>query len=45
LEEAGLLVAKPTKIPMEADLVLTSAGNSPLHEPARYRRLVGKLIT
>jgi hypothetical protein len=44
LEEAGLLGAKPTKIPMEADLVLTPAGSSPLHEPARYRRLVGKLI-
>ncbi|KAI5350419.1 hypothetical protein L3X38_003310 [Prunus dulcis] len=44
LEEAGLLGAKPTKVPMEADLVLTHAGSSSLHEPARYRRLVGKLI-
>ncbi|CAL2255816.1 unnamed protein product [Prunus armeniaca] len=44
LEEAGLLGAKPTKVPMEADLVLTLAGSSSLHEPARYIRLVGKLI-
>jgi len=44
LEEVGLLGAKPTKIPMKANLVLTPAGSSPLHEPVRYRRLVGKLI-
>ncbi|CAL9004474.1 unnamed protein product [Prunus brigantina] len=33
LEEAGLLGAKPTKVPMEADLVLTPTGSSSLHEP------------
>ena len=44
MEEVGLLGAKPTKIPMKANLVLTPAGSSPLHEPVRYRRLVGKLI-
>jgi len=44
LEEAGLLGAKPMKVPMEADLVLTPTGSSSLHEPAKYRRLVGKLI-
>ncbi|XP_016651535.1 PREDICTED: uncharacterized mitochondrial protein AtMg00810-like [Prunus mume] len=44
LEEAGLLGAKPTKVPIVADLVLTPAGSSSLHEPATYRRLVGKLI-
>ncbi|CAL8170050.1 unnamed protein product [Prunus armeniaca] len=43
-EEAGLLGAKPTKVPMETDLVLTPAGSSSLHKPATYRRLVGKLI-
>jgi hypothetical protein len=44
LEETGLLGAKPTKVPIEADLVPTLAGNSSLHELVRYRRLVGKLI-
>ncbi|KAB2626911.1 hypothetical protein D8674_020529 [Pyrus ussuriensis x Pyrus communis] len=44
LEEAGLLGAKPMKVLMEADLVLTPTGSTSLHEPARYRRLIGKLI-
>lgn len=44
LEEAGLLGVKPTKVPMEPDLVLTTTGSDALKEPSRYRRLIGKLI-
>ncbi|CAL9006318.1 unnamed protein product [Prunus brigantina] len=44
LEEAGLLGVKPTKVPMEPELVLTSTGSDALKEPAQYRRLIGKLI-
>ncbi|CAL9028585.1 unnamed protein product, partial [Prunus brigantina] len=43
LAEAGLLGAKPAKIPMDHDLVLLSTGEL-LKDPTRYRRLVGKLI-
>ena len=44
LEEAGLLGVKPTKVPMEPDLVLTEKGSESLKDPSRYRRLIGKLI-
>lgn len=44
LEEAGLLGVRPAKVPMEPDLVLTTTGSDALKDPARYRRLVGKLI-
>ena len=44
LEEAGLLGVKPTKVPMEPDLVLTEKGSDALKDPSRYRRLIGKLI-
>ncbi|XP_021817980.1 uncharacterized protein LOC110760102 [Prunus avium] len=43
LAEAGLLGAKPAKVPMDHDLVLLSTGEL-LKDPTRYRRLVGKLI-
>jgi hypothetical protein len=40
LEDAGLLVAKPSKFPMESNLKLSwHSGN-----PASYRRLVGRLL-
>ena len=44
LEEAGLLGAKPAKVPMEPDLALTDIGSAALKDPTRYRHLVGKLI-
>nr|XP_034894181.1 uncharacterized mitochondrial protein AtMg00810-like [Populus alba] len=44
LEEAGLLGAKPAKVPMEPDLALTDTGSAALKDPTRYRHLVGKLI-
>ncbi|XP_052197415.1 uncharacterized mitochondrial protein AtMg00810-like [Diospyros lotus] len=44
LEEAGLLRAKPAKVPMEPDLVLTETGSEALKDPTRYRWLIGKLI-
>ncbi|XP_034197667.1 uncharacterized mitochondrial protein AtMg00810-like [Prunus dulcis] len=44
LEDAGLLGAKPTKIPMEANVALMPTGSDPLKDPTRYRRLVGRLI-
>ncbi|BBG99438.1 hypothetical protein Prudu_009132 [Prunus dulcis] len=43
LEEAGLLGAKPAKVPMDPDLILSPTGEL-LKDPTRYRRLVGKLI-
>ncbi|CAL2277125.1 unnamed protein product [Prunus armeniaca] len=43
LEEAGLLGAKPAKVPMDPDITLSSTGEL-LKDPTRYRRLVGKLI-
>ncbi|KAI5355901.1 hypothetical protein L3X38_008796 [Prunus dulcis] len=36
LEEAGLLGVKPTKVPMEPELVLTTTGSDALKEPAQY---------
>lgn len=44
LEDAGLLGAKPTKIPIEANVALMPTGSDPLKDPTRYRRLVGRLI-
>ncbi|CAL8077131.1 unnamed protein product [Prunus armeniaca] len=44
LEDAGLLGAKPTKIPKEANVALMPTGSDPLKDPTRYRRLVGRLI-
>ncbi|XP_024156017.1 uncharacterized mitochondrial protein AtMg00810-like [Rosa chinensis] len=43
LEGAVLLGVKPTKVPMEPDLVLTTKGNDALKDPSRYHRLIGKL--
>ncbi|KAG5228467.1 RmlC cupins superfamily protein [Salix suchowensis] len=44
LEEVGLLRVKPTKIPMEPELALTSTDSEALKDPTQYRRLIGKLI-
>ncbi|KAI5330645.1 hypothetical protein L3X38_030043 [Prunus dulcis] len=44
LEGAGLLGAKPEKIPMEANVSLMPTGSDPLKDPTRYRRLIGRLI-
>ncbi|VVA32609.1 PREDICTED: Retrovirus-related Pol poly from transposon, partial [Prunus dulcis] len=37
LEEAGLLGAKPAKVPMDPDLILSPTGEL-LKDPTRYRR-------
>ena len=44
LEDAGLLGAKPEKIPMEANLALMPTRSDPLKDPTSYRRLIGRLI-
>lgn len=36
LEEAGLLGAKPAKVPMEFDLVQIEKGSDALKDPTRY---------
>jgi hypothetical protein len=44
LEDAGLLGAKPEKIPMDANVALMPTGSDPLKDPTCYRRLIGRLI-
>lgn len=42
--EAGLLGAKPAGTPLEQNHNLVLATSDDLHDPAKYRRLVGQLI-
>ncbi|XP_026432274.1 uncharacterized protein LOC113329635 [Papaver somniferum] len=44
LKETGLLGSKPASIPMEENHKLALASDKLMSEPARFRRLVGKLI-
>ena len=44
LQETGLTGVKPEKFPMEQNLKLTDEDGELLHDPSRYRRLVGRLI-
>jgi len=44
LEDAGLLGAKPEKIPMDANVAFMPTGSYPFKDPIRYRRLIGRLI-
>ncbi|CAL9019265.1 unnamed protein product [Prunus brigantina] len=44
LKDAGLLGARPYDFPMEQKLKLTPTDGDLLHDPAHYRRLVGRLI-
>ena len=44
LQDIGLTRVKPEKFPMEQNLKLTDEDGELLHDPSRYRRLVGRLI-
>lgn len=44
LSETGMLGAKPSMIPMEQNLKLTTNSGTPLADPSCYRHLVGRLI-
>ncbi|GKV02885.1 hypothetical protein SLEP1_g15266 [Rubroshorea leprosula] len=44
LTETGMLGTKPCPFPMEQKLKLTPSTGSPLSDPMKYRRLVGKPI-
>ena len=44
LKDAGLLGAKPAVTPMEQNHNLARASGHLLHDPGRYRRLVGRLV-
>ncbi|CAL8121289.1 unnamed protein product [Prunus armeniaca] len=44
LKDAGLLGARSYDLPMEQKLKMTPTDGDLLHDPAHYRRLVGRLI-
>ncbi|XP_026444305.1 uncharacterized protein LOC113344570 [Papaver somniferum] len=44
LTETGLLGSKPSSVPMEENHRLALASDTLMNDPARYRRLVGRLI-
>jgi hypothetical protein len=44
LSDVGLLGSRPTTFPMETYLKLSPDEGDPLHDPTKYRRLVGRLI-
>ncbi|BBH06340.1 RmlC-like cupins superfamily protein [Prunus dulcis] len=44
IKDVGLLGARPYDFPMEQKLKLTPTDGDLLHDPAHYRRLVGRLI-
>lgn len=44
ITECGLLAAKPAPVPTELNQKLALAKGTRLHDPGKYRRLVGRLI-
>lgn len=44
VHDAGLTGSKPELFPMEQNLRLTSESGEKLHDPSKFRRLVGRLI-
>ena len=44
LQDSGLTGSKPEKFPIEQNLKLNLTDGDKLHDPTRYRRLVGRLI-
>ena len=44
LEDTGLLAAKPSSVPFDPNLKLSSTDGEPLADPTSYRRLIGRLI-
>ncbi|XP_057948847.1 uncharacterized mitochondrial protein AtMg00810 isoform X1 [Malania oleifera] len=44
IDDVGYLGAQPSNFPMEMNLKLTNYQGDLLHDPIRYRRLVGQLI-
>jgi len=44
LQDIGLSGVKTDKIPMDQNLKLTDEDGEILHDPSKYRRLVGRLI-
>ena len=43
LEETDMLDCKPVDIPMDPNVKLVPGQGEPLHDPGRYRQLMGKL--
>ncbi|XP_061363168.1 uncharacterized protein LOC133306807 [Gastrolobium bilobum] len=44
ISDVGLLAAKPCKTPMDSNLKLQKVQGDPYHEPAAYRRFIGRLL-
>ena len=44
LEEAGILAAKPNSVPMDYSHKIHQNMGEALEDPARYRRLIGRLL-
>ncbi|KAJ9557475.1 hypothetical protein OSB04_012089 [Centaurea solstitialis] len=44
LEDAGLLGAKPSKVPMDPNVLLNDRDGDVLEDSSQYRRLIGKLL-
>ena len=44
LDDAGFLGAKPSKFPVEQNVVLTKGDGALLRDASQYRRLIGRLI-
>nr|KYP52516.1 Retrovirus-related Pol polyprotein from transposon TNT 1-94 [Cajanus cajan] len=44
LEDCGMLGCKPSSIPMESNLKLTTESGTKLLDPEKYRRLIGRLL-
>ncbi|XP_050875563.1 uncharacterized mitochondrial protein AtMg00810-like [Lathyrus oleraceus] len=44
LEDTGYLAAKPSSVPFDPNLKLSTSVGQPLADPSSYRRLIGRLI-